>query len=74
MVEKQAEYKTRVKVGCKYCLLTCLFATCFHVSFFLPLFFNLEDEGNMSLQNAGQLQTDYLALYPRKKPFITTAI
>jgi hypothetical protein len=44
-----------------------LLATCFHVAFLLGLFFNLEDGGNMFLQNVGLLSTNYTALYTRRR-------
>jgi hypothetical protein len=36
-----------------------------HAGFLLGLFFDLEDGGNIFLQNVGYLLTDYTALYPR---------
>jgi hypothetical protein len=43
-----------------------LLATCFHAGFFLDLFFDPEDGGDMLLRNVGWLSTDYTALYPRR--------
>jgi hypothetical protein len=42
-----------------------MLATCFHAGFFLGLFFDPEDGGDMFLRNVGLLSTDYTALYPR---------
>jgi hypothetical protein len=33
----------------------------------LDLFFGLEEEGNMFLQNVGRIPQDYAALYARKE-------
>jgi hypothetical protein len=35
-----------------------------HAGFLRGLFFDLEDGGDMSLRNVGQLSLDYTALYP----------
>jgi hypothetical protein len=43
-----------------------LLAKWFHAGFFLGLFFDLEDGGDMFLRNFGSLSTDYTALYPRR--------
>jgi hypothetical protein len=42
-----------------------LLVTCFHVGFFLGLFFDSEN-GDMFLRNVGRLSTDYMVLYPRR--------
>jgi hypothetical protein len=39
----------------------------FHNSFFVGCIFNLEDGGNMSLQNDGELTADCSVLYPRRE-------
>jgi hypothetical protein len=44
-----------------------LLATCFHAGFLLGLFFNLEDGGDMFLQNVSSLSMDYMSLYPRRQ-------
>jgi hypothetical protein len=41
--------------------------TCFHVGFFLGLFFSHEDVGDMFLRNVDWLSTDYMVLYPRRQ-------
>jgi hypothetical protein len=45
----------RIEVMCSSemqgCLIVALLATCFHAVFLLGLFFNLEDEDDMILQN-----------------------
>jgi hypothetical protein len=38
-----------------------------HAGFLLSLFFDPEDEGNMSSQNVSWLSTNFTALYPRRK-------
>jgi hypothetical protein len=42
-----------------------LLAPCFHAGFFLGLFFDPEDGGDIFLRNVGWLSTGYTALYPR---------
>jgi hypothetical protein len=37
-----------------------------NAGFFLDLFFELEDGGNIFLRNGGWLSADYLALYSRR--------
>jgi hypothetical protein len=44
-----------------------------HSGFFLGLFFNPEDGGDMFLLNIGCFSTDYMALYPVEL-FINTAV
>jgi hypothetical protein len=44
----------------------CSFATCFQAGFFLSLFFDPEDGGDMYLRNVGWLYTDYTMLYHRR--------
>jgi hypothetical protein len=41
-----------------------LLATCFHPGFFLSLFFDPEDGGDIFLQSVDWLSADYTALYP----------
>jgi hypothetical protein len=43
-----------------------LISGCFHVDFFLDLFFDTEGGGDVFLRNVGWLSTDYMTLYPRR--------
>jgi hypothetical protein len=69
-VEKQAEQETSVKAGgiwysTDVTVLHLMLAACFHAGFFIRLFLDPEDGGDMLLLNVGWLLTDYTALYPR---------
>jgi hypothetical protein len=56
--EKICKHETSVKASCQHS---------FQGGFFLCLFFNLEDGGNMFLRNVGWLSMDNTALYPRRQ-------
>jgi hypothetical protein len=58
-VQKQVEQETNVKAG--------LLATCVQTGFFLYLFLDLEDGGNMFLRKVGWFSSDYTTLYPRRR-------
>jgi hypothetical protein len=51
-----------------------LLAACFHTGLFLGLFFNLENRGNMCLQNISLLSTHYMALYSKRQNSSATSI
>jgi hypothetical protein len=45
-----------------------------HYSFFLGLFFDTEDGGDLFLRNVGWLSTDYTALFPRRENSSRTTV